>query len=63
MFDDRAQKRRELDNALSAITNAIWTMRNRNEPWDVQIKGLQEIAKLIPLCIRYMLYFKNTERK
>lgn len=53
------QRRQELHNAIGNIINSLHTIQTKESSWDSKILIMQNIAKLVPLIIRYMIYFKN----
>ncbi len=59
--NDKAEKTRDYLNALATMSNALHAMQHRKDTWDARIKTVQEMQKLLPLIIRYQIWFKNTE--
>lgn len=59
MFDDKTSKRRDLDNALATMSNVLWNIQHRTCTWKEKIRAIEEIRKIVPLVIRYMMYFDN----
>lgn len=59
--DKKTEYRKDLVNALAQASNALWQIQHKSDTWDTRIAMLQQLQKLVPLMIRYMVYFKNTE--
>ena len=63
MIDQHNQRRLELNNALANISNTLYHIQHKPCSWDQKMKAIQEIDKLIPLIIRYMIFFNNIDNK
>jgi hypothetical protein len=60
MFDNRNNDyHRLLSNCLAQMSNILYNLQHKKDTMDNKIKALQAIHKIIPNCIRLMIYFKN----
>lgn len=61
ILNTQMEKRQAMHNAIANMINALHRIQNKPETWDVKIQVAQELGKLVPLIIRCLIYFKNTE--
>lgn len=59
--NDQRQRRIEIQNALAQMSNTLYGIQHGKDSWDLRIKAMTQLRLLIPLIIRYMIYFKNLE--
>lgn len=55
------EKRQLLANTLTQMSWELNAIMNKPETWDNRILSMQKLSKAIPLVIRMMIYFKNTD--
>lgn len=55
------EKRQLLANTLTQMSWELNAIMNKPETWDNRIISMQKLSKAIPLVIRMMIYFKNTD--
>lgn len=59
--NEREDKRRDLNNALAGMSNVLWTIQHTAGTWRQRMQAMEQLAKTIPLVIRYMIYLEATK--
>lgn len=55
------ENKRSLNNALVAMASAVNLLLHGRSNWDDKMKLVHSIARLTPLVLRYLIYFRNIE--